>query len=516
MSESYTFSTPPPPSATPRVLLVVPPTGQYIREDRCQTPLEDLHTIAYRPPIDLLYLAAMVERQGGAPTVKDYPAFGGSWEDYIRDLQALQPDIIVLSITTPTLENDVRAAILAKEQCARALVGAKGAHFLTLDQEALIKYPDLDFVFRGEYEETMSELYQRVSEQLPAAPARYDLGGIAGLTWRRGGLELERNPDRGLVKDLDCLPYPARHLVNPMHYIRPDLGVPQTTLVTERGCPFTCSFCLAPAVSGAKVRRRSPENVVGEIRECVEKHNTRDFLFRSDLFTADKKWVARLCEAIIASGLNIRWACNSRVDTIERETLRLMRKAGCWLVAFGVESGSEELLERMDKRIDKDEARAALKILREEKVKSSIYLLIGMPWETRETFRETVEFAKELDPDFVEFFYVYPFMGTRLYEDAVQAGVLRRGELPAQAYNRPAMPTLSLTVDELVSMRAEALREFYLRPGYIARTLLSARHPRVLYNYMRYGLRQLKSILNQLPAPHTEAAQPLREADKKA
>lgn len=486
------------------VLLVVPPTGKYIREDRCQTPLEELHTIAYRPPIDLLYLGAVALQHGAQVTLRDYPANEGTWDDFVADLRALSPGLVVLSITTPTLENDLRAAPLAKEHAPQALVGAKGAHFLELDQETLIKHPALDFVFRGEYEETMGDLVERLS----SAPAgqRPDLSAVAGLTWRRQGLDIVRTPDRGLVQDLDALPFPARELVDSMAYVRPDLGVPQTTIVTERGCPFSCSFCLAPVVSGRKVRRRSPENVVAELRECVERFGIRDFLFRSDLFTADKKWVARLCQAILDGGLAIRWSCNSRADTIDRETLQLMKRAGCWLIAFGIESGSEELLQKMNKRLDKDEARQALRLLREERVKSSIYLLIGLPWETRETFRESVEFAKELDPDFIEFFYVYPFLGTQLYEDAVSLGVLERGQLPTMAYNHAAMPTLSLSIDELETLRTQALREFYLRPRYILRTLLGARSPRVMANYVRYGWRQLRSLL--AVRPHPAAPQP--------
>ncbi len=142
------------------------------------------------------------------------------------------------------------------------------------------------------------------------------------------------------MQDLDLGPYPARHLARNELYFRPDTGAPQTTVVTSRGCPSKCIFCLAPKISGSRVRRRSPENILGELRECVERHGIRDFLFRSDLFHHGSKWVLDLCQLIVDARLDIRWSCNSRVDTLDEARLEAMKRAGCWLIAFGVESGS--------------------------------------------------------------------------------------------------------------------------------------------------------------------------------
>ncbi len=467
-----------------RVLLAVPPTGLYIREDRCQTPIENLHTVSARPPIDLLYCAAMFKAQGCECRVRDFPVEGGGWEAYRQELRDFQPDLVMLSITSPSFAEDMKAASVAKEILPSVTVAAKGAHFHARDIEALEKYPALDLALRGEYEETCRDLVWVA-----------DKTTIPGLTFRNGS-HIVQNAMREFVASLDELPFPARDLIDNSRYIRPDFGVPQTTLVTERGCPYQCIYCLAPVFSGTKVRKRSPENVIAEIKQCVEQYGIRDFLFRSDLFTADRVWVKKLCAALSEAKLDIRWSCNSRVDKIKEDLLVTMREAGCWLIAFGVESGSPELLQKMKKAADMDEARNAMAVCRKVGMKSSIYILIGLPWETEETFEAGVDFAKQLDPDYIEFFYVYPFEGTELRQIVEAEGLLAHGADPVAAYDKPSNPGLFLSLQELEPLRRRALRSFYLRPRYIARTLLSNPSPRVIWNYLRYGTRQLVDLLS--------------------
>lgn len=465
-----------------RAYLIVPPTGKYIREERCQTPLEDLHTIALRPPMDLLYMAAELERAGVACRIEDYPALELGWGDFTTEVKEFRPDALILSITTPTLENDLLAAARAKEIDPEIVTVTKGAHFIELDRQALERYPQLDLVMRGEYEETVRELAQGKA-----------WGETLGITFRNGD-SIVRNPGRGFIKEVDSIPFPARHLVDNRHYIRPDTEALQTTVVTSRGCPFPCVFCLAGAVSGKSVRNRSVENVVAELKECVERHGIRDFLFRSDLFTANKRWVRELCQAIRDEGLDIQWSCNSRVDTIREDVLLEMKAAGCWLISFGVESGDKDMLVKMRKQVDYAAIEPAIQTCRKVGIKSSVYFLIGLPWENRETFENSKRFAIELDPDFIEFFYAYPFYGTEFYDVAVNEGLLKEGELPQAAYNHPAIPTKYLSIEELEPLRKEALKAFYLRPRYILRTLLQNPSPRMWKNYVVYGVRQLRDL----------------------
>jgi radical SAM superfamily enzyme YgiQ (UPF0313 family) len=278
-------------------------------------------------------------------------------------------------------------------------------------------------------------------------------------------------------------------------YLRPDTGEMQTTIVTNRGCPFHCIYCLANQVSGTKNRYRTVENVMGEIRQCVEEHGIRSFLFRSDLFTQSKKWVIRLCQAIIDSGLDVEWACNSRVDTINAEALEWMKKAGCFIIAFGVESGDQETLDRLDKGAKVEDSFKAIRLVREAGIKSSVYLLMGLPWDTPKSIGELIDYSKKLDPDILEIFYAYPFPGTPFYEMAVREGLLRDGEVPKEAYDSPAIPGHHLTIEEFGKLRRKAMREFYLRPKKVVQTLGSTRSPAELFNYVRVGFNQLVDLV---------------------
>jgi anaerobic magnesium-protoporphyrin IX monomethyl ester cyclase len=467
-----------------KVLLVVPPTGLYIREDRCQTPIEDLKTVALRPPIDLMYAAAAFEQAGCTCRLIDLPAERLGWRDLEAALKDFSPDFLVISATTPSLAEDLKSAEVAKRIAPNIVTIAKGAHFNVCDVETLEHYPALDMVLRGEYELTCREIGEGK-----------DSAAIAGVTCRDKAGKIVRTADRPFIEDLDVLPFPARHLVKNNLYIRPDTMQAQTTIITNRGCPFDCIFCLANQVAGRKNRIRSVANILAEIEHCISTHSIRNFLFRSDLFTMNKQWVIDLCREIVARRLNIEWACNSRVDTIDEEMLDWMRRAHCWLIAYGVETGSQDLLERMNKKATLDDARRAVHLTREAGIKSSIYLLFGLPWDTPETLREDVSFAIELDADFLEIFYIYPFPGTQLYEFAISHGLLKAHTYPTAAYSEPAMPTLSMSVEELSAWRRKAMRMFYLRSRFILRTLKRSGSPKALIQYIRYGFIQLFDLL---------------------
>jgi len=465
------------------VFAIVPPTGVYVREDRCQTPLEKFRTIAMRPPIDLMYAAGAFEQAGAHCALFDYPAEGLGWEDLERDLRVFHPDVVVLSVTTQTVEADMRAAALAKRVCPGVITVAKGAHFNTRDIDVLERHPELDVALREEIEEACGEI---------AAGRRF--ADIAGITWRDDDGRIVRNASRGFSRELDAMAFPARHLTNNVLYVRPDTGRPQTTLITNRGCPYHCIYCLANQVAGVANRYRSVDNVIAEIRECIDRHGIDDFLFRSDLFTQNKAWVLEFCSTIVEQGLKIEWACNSRVDTVDEEILTAMRRAGCWIIAFGVESGDQEALDRMEKKAKVEDAFTAVDLCRRVGIKSSVYLLLGLPWDDQAAVDRQVEFARRLDPDILEFFYPYPFPGTALQRECVERGLLTQDEIPVQSYAEPAFATEHLSKEELKEARTLALRRFYVRPSKVARTLAGARSLSELTNYLRVGISQLRLL----------------------
>ena len=317
-----------------RILLIYPPSPVLNREDRCQQPTKDLVVIPPLPPTDLMYLAAIAEKEGYEAKIEDYSQGG----DFERDLQEFRPDYLVVNIATPTLEHDLEAVKKAKDILPEIVTIAKGAAFLTLAERIMKEHDALDFGILGEAEETLKEILQDKQTV-----------DILGIYYKENG-EVKFTGKRQFIEDLDSLPFPARHLVDNNIYRRPDNNKVQATIKVSRGCPFHCFFCLATPVSGSKVRRRSPENIVKEIRECVEKYNITNFLFWSDIFNLDKKWTLDLCQAIIDSGLKITWSANTRADTADLEMAKMMYKSGCRLVSIGVESGSQYMLEKMGKK----------------------------------------------------------------------------------------------------------------------------------------------------------------------
>lgn len=458
-----------------RILLIYPPSPVMNREDRCQQPTKDLIVIPPLPPTDLMYLAAIAEQQGFDAKIKDYSQGG----DYENDLKEFKPDYLVINIATPTLEHDLEAVKKAKGLNPNIITIAKGAAFLTLAEKIISEHDELDFGILGEAEKTLEEILQEKQKS-----------EILGIYYKENG-EVKFTGNRPFIEDLDSLPFPARHLVDNNIYRRPDNNKVQATIKVERGCPFHCFFCLATPVSGAKVRRRSAENIVAEIRECVEKYNIRNFLFWADIFNLDRQWTINLCQAIIDSGLKITWSANTRADTADLEMAKIMYKSGCRLVSIGVESGSQYMLEKMGKKITLDDVRKTVKIFKQAKIRIYNYFVIGLPWETEETIEETIKFAIELNSDFISFYTATPLPGSRFYDYAKEHNLFDKDTSFENAYFYPSVNTHHLTKDRVFELHKSAIKRFYLRPLYILKMLVRIRSFEEIKNYFIAGMNVL-------------------------
>ena len=458
-----------------RILLIYPPSPVLNREDRCQQPTKDLIVIPPLPPTDLMYLAAVAEKAGLEAKINDYSQNG----DYEADLKEFNPDYLVVNIATPTLEHDLDAVKKAKEICPNVVTIAKGAAFLTLADRIIKEHNELDFGILGEAENTLKEIL----EEKPKAE-------ILGLYYKEND-EVKFTGNRPFIEDLDSLPFPARHLVDNNIYRRPDNNKVQATIKVSRGCPFHCFFCLATPVSGAKVRRRSPENIVAEIKECVEKYNIKNFLFWSDIFNIDKEWTMKLCQTIIDSGLKITWSANTRADTADLEMAEMMYKSGCRLVSIGVESGSQYMLEKMGKKITLNDVRRTVKVFKKAKIRIYNYFVIGLPWETEETVEETIKFAIELNSDFISFYTATPLPGSRFYDYALEHNLFDKETSFENAYYYPAVNTHNLSRERVFELHKSAIKRFYLRPLYILKMLSRIRSFAEIKNYFIAGMNVL-------------------------
>lgn len=453
------------------------------REDRCQVPSKNIVVAPPLPPTDLMYMAASAEAAGCECRIKDYTLDGLPVEEFIKDLLEFRPEYVVVSTTTPTLSSDLKACETAKKTLPGVQTVAKGAHFIRFNTEVLEAHPCLDIIIRGENELTIRDIVSGMERQK-----------ITGITWR-GPQGIKNNPARPFIDDLDSLPFPARHLVDNSLYVRPDNWKIQGVIKVARGCPFDCFFCLATAVSGSKVRKRSPENILQEIRLCMDRYGMKNFLFWSDIFNLDRAWVMKLCKAIIDSGLKFNWATNTRVDTIDLEMAKYMKKAGCTLVSVGIESGNQEILNRMGKKTNIEQMRKAFKIFKKAGLKTFAYFIVGLAWETRETFEDTVRLAIELDSDYANFFTATAFPGTRFFEYATENGLFGETvgqELFNNAYYYPTVRGHHLSQDEIVSLYEQAVKRFFFRPKYIFKRLVGIRSWREFYSYSAAAMGMLR------------------------
>ena len=455
-----------------RVLLIYPPSPVINREDRCQQPTKELLVIPPLPPTDLMYLASIAESCGFEAIIRDY----SQGEDFEADLKEFQPNYLVANIATPTFQSDMMAVKLAKEILPNICTIVKGAPFLTYNTNTIYENPFIDYVIMGEAELTLKDILDGVPNC-----------EILGICYREN-FQPVKNDKRPFIDNLDILPFPARHLVDNSIYKRPDNGKVQAVVKVARGCPFYCFFCLATPVSGAKVRTRSPENIVAELKECVEKYNIKNFLFWSDIFNFNREWTLELCQKIIESGLKITWSSNTRADTMDDEMAKMMYKSGCRLVSIGVESGSQKMLDNIGKKITLDDIRNTVKILKKNKIKIYNYFVIGLPWETEETVEETIKFAIELDSNFISFYTATPLPGTKYFAYAM-LNKLVEGNLDFRsAYYEPVVRSEHLSKERIFELHKQAIKRFYLRPKFILKTLLSLRSFAEFKNYFIAGM----------------------------
>lgn len=476
-----------------KILLFYPPGALFQRgEDRCQQNVDDGSAQAMRACNDLGYAGAILLRRGYEVKLKDYQTEGDDYAALIKDMEEFRPDMILISITNTTIFDDVKVANDLKRKY-HPIVVLKGALFFAPEQAMLdmIDLRSADYLIGGEIDFCIGRI------------ADYCFQGI-GSPQEINNI-LYKDEDGNLVptrfhiwdEDLDSQPFPARQLMNNALYVRPDTREPMATIQTARGCPSRCVFCLTPEISGKKVRFRSPQNVLEEMIECYDKFGIRNFFFKADTFTINPAWVKEMCNLIISSKLygKIQFTANSRVRPLAKETLALMKKAGCFMVAFGFESGSDRILKLMKKGTTVEENRQAARWCRELKLPFWGYFVIGFPWETRKDILKTKKLVMETDPDFIEVTVALPFYGTPMYEICKENDLLEKSVLGSDFFHSSAKGTMHLSIDEVMKLRRDILLSFYLRPKYIFRKLKEcARHPGIFVQYVKYGVKLVVNL----------------------
>jgi anaerobic magnesium-protoporphyrin IX monomethyl ester cyclase len=441
-----------------KILLFNPPTiegKRFIREGRCTQEEGAWGTLW--PPVSLASAAAVLEKAGHDIRLRDFPACGEDLavlDDAVRDFQ---PDVAIWSSATPSIDSDLSIAERLKALQPALKTCTFSTHAATLADQCLRQHRGLDFIIRGEPELTVDEL-------LDALAGHRTIDSVPGLAFLNSAGLLTVTAERDLPKDLDALPDPAWHLLDLSAYRLPLKGRPFLMVVPTRGCPYACSFCTTHSYYGKNLRRRSPTRVVAELQRNITTFGIRDFLFWSDTFTLDKTHVKELCQAIIAANLQIQWAANSRVDTADLKTFQKMRQAGCWMVSFGIESGSQTVLDQLKKGADVAEAKQAVGWAKQAGLQVAGHFVLGLPGDSEVSIRETIHFSRTLALDFAQYYCAVPFPGSSLYVEAKQKGWLPDTPWEDFRQDKAILRLPGLAPDVVQRLRNQASLQFYTSP----------------------------------------------------
>jgi len=461
-----------------KVHLINPPSpGElgFTREGRCMQK-EGVWTTTW-PPISLTQTAAILRERGYEVRVNDCSVEGVDREALRAILKDFSPQLVVMNSTTPSLNFDMTIPALVKEELPEAKVAAFGIHVGTLPEETFSMSDALDYIVRGEPEYTIADLADGLANET-------DLSAIAGLSLRRNGAIFHAQ-NRGFFKNLDEMPYPAWDLIDLDNYKLPFSGRHFLMVTTARGCPYDCIYCVAQSYYGRKIRMRKVPKIVDEIEYLGERYGVRDFFFWSESFTIIKAAIKELCREILRRNLKVRWVCNSRVDNIDQELLELMKKAGCWMISYGIESGEQAILDAIKKDITLDQIRETVYLTRRIGFQIAGHFVLGLPGETAQTLQKTYDFACSLDLDYAQFYCASPWPGSEFYRMAKSEGWLASHNWDDFEQDKSVTNYPGLSADEITRFRNWASRRFYLRPKIVWRTMTRMRSPAEVKNFLR-------------------------------
>lgn len=469
-----------------KALLLVPPAedkNSSIQTDavlsRCAGIILKSHYIL--TPIGLAYLAASLREWAGFQVeILDCMAEDLDWEGAKKRIKSAAPDLLFFALGTPTLAYTIRWVSTLKEELPRVRIIAVGPHVTTLPEESLKKV-QLDFIIRGEPEQAACNLARALSDEK-------GLEEVKGISYRSNDA-IVHNPDQELLGEIDRLPFPARDLLPNEKYSAPFARrVPFGLILTARGCPFKCVYCATRGYYGRTWRPRSVESVIEELKEMVEKHGLKDIGFWDDTFTINRERVIAVCRRIIEEKLGIEWICLSRVDTVDPEILGWMKRAGCYQIQFGVESGDEEILRVLGKNTTIEQVRNAFRWSKEEGIEPAAFFMLGNPGETEESVKKTIELALELPASYASFNINTPYPGCELFEQL-------KDHLSDDWTHFDAKHTSyqsDFDAKTLERYVREAYRKFYYRPRYVFGALLRIRSWNELMRYLKAAVDVLR------------------------
>lgn len=446
-----------------KILLLNPPTYNnraFIREGRCNQE-QGVWTTLW-PPITLATTGAMLEENGHEVEILDCAAQGMPVEELLRIIRHRDYALVTLSMATPSIKSDLALANEIKKISPNIRTAAIGTHVTALAEACFKQTKGLDFIIRNEPEESICDLADCLENEGA-------LKSILGISYRDRDGNAFHNPDRPFIQNLDRLPFPAWHLLDLERYKLPLIGEKFLILSPVRGCPYPCIFCTAQTYYGNRLRKRSVSMIMDEIAYNIHRFEINQFFIWADTFTADRKYVLEFCKRICDKGLKIHWTCNSRVDTVDQVLLETMADSGCWMISYGMEAGNQKVLDRAKKKISIRQSREAVEMARRAGIKVAGHFILGLPGESEETLKETIDFALTLELEIAQFYCAVPFPGSPLYDLAISKGWIETGDFMNFRQDSAVLDLPGLPPSVVNKYRKKGFRRFYLKPGFIFR-----------------------------------------------
>lgn len=450
-----------------KILLIKPPSKNMLYVDQ----IEEVETErGFFPPLGLMYVASYL-RENSDVDIKmiDMEVDRIDPDDLPVHINNFKPDIVGIQAITYTLIDTIKTAKKIKEIDNNIKIVVGGIH-ATIYPEETINIPYVDYVVNGEGEKTFTELIKNIGHL-------EKLKKIKGLAFKHQGKIINTGRSE-IIQNLDELPFPARDLLPYKKYSSVlAKRAPLTTMITSKGCPNQCVFCDRPQIEN-KLRPRSPKNVVDEMETCTQM-GIYEFSLYDDTFTINKKRAHEICNEIIKRKLKIGWDARARVNTVDRDLLKKMKKAGCERIYYGVESGDQNILNIIKKNITLDQVRTAFKLTKEQGIQTLAYFMIGLPTETKEQILKSIKFAKELGTDYAIFSIFTPMPSTEAYYIYLKKGIFNDywrefAKNPAKSF-QPKVLEENLTKKELDVLLKYAYKSYYINPKYIINRILSIR-----------------------------------------
>jgi len=440
-----------------RVLLTLPP---------------DVHRLeVYRvagmkaPPLGLAWIAAVLEREGHKVKIVDSPTIEIGLEDWLREIKSFDPDVVGVSMLTPTAPKGYNAIKRLKEEMPDIITVAGGPHPTAMWKEAITNGFDIVVFREGEY--TMRDLAATLEGRGYDPEALREVAGIAYRDPREDRIVITK--PRPLIMNLDELPWPARHLLPMDKYRLFNKPIQIAHVMASRGCPYGCAYCSTSYFWGRRVRFRSAKDVADEVEYLYDKYKAKYVVFADDELVINKKFVRDWVKEIRERGVDIEFACGARVDHVNKEFMKFLYDNGCAILYFGVESASQETIDKIGKKIKIEQAIRVFRWKKELGGHALGSFILGFPWETIEDMKKTVEFAIKLDPDYAQFTALTPYPGTPLFEYAKKHDLIEDWDWEHWTTVRAVMRGFTWTAKDLGRMVKYAYRRFFLRPSYLWR-----------------------------------------------